>query len=646
MNPSAVRSAAARIAGQVHRTPVRTSATLDGRTGAQVLVKDEAVQKTGSFKARGALNRQLTLPDEARERGLVCVTAGNHGAAVAWAAAQTGAKATVVMPTYSPAAKVAACWSYGAEVILHGDTTTEAFAECERLQGERGLTFVHPFDDPEIVAGQGTVALELVEDAGPVDVWVVSVGGGGLTCGTALAVRDANPDCRVVAVEPEGAAALTAALAAGRPVPIVARSVADGLCAPFAGPLTFPLFRDLVDEVVPAAGGRAPWPGSVRRGTDEGRGRAGRGGHVAALLAGRAGDLTGQRVGTVLTGGNLDLGVVIPQRRRPTEGPLGRRRLCRLGQRGDGGEVDVEPVAGDDLSEAAWLGAQGAGCRNGSLIRPASLRDHPVTYYGLGKSHNVSGGSPPAADDTSLSGGAEAATRPGGRSWTRWPNWSGARTLGEPAEGGVPGGVAVRGMKHWGCWRRQGWWWCGGGAGAPELPNGVPAAGPRAPGCARTPTAGPSRCSGSRETAERREGAGRPRPWRSSREGERWLRPREGVRGAVPDGGGWPHLPGGSSVTGSRGSGAASGGLGRRRRRAVRHRDRHPPAREAPAPGRWACRARWPAFRHVPSERDGATLVRLSHHAVGPIDDETRAAYEHGWVEVFGALQGHLGLTG
>ena len=245
MNPAAVRSAAARIAGRVHRTPVRTSATLDDRTGARVLVKDEAVQKTGSFKARGALNRLLTLPEEARERGLVAVTAGNHGAAVAWAAAQVGAKATVVMPTYSPAAKVAACWSYGAEVVLHGDTTTEAFAECERLQAERGLTFVHPFDDPEIVAGQGTVGLELAEDAGPVDVWVVSVGGGGLCTGTALAVREANPDCRVVAVEPEGAAALSAALTAGHPVPIVARSVADGLCAPFAGPLTFPLLGAL-----------------------------------------------------------------------------------------------------------------------------------------------------------------------------------------------------------------------------------------------------------------------------------------------------------------------------------------------------------------------------------------------------------------
>ncbi|HET6813578.1 MAG TPA: pyridoxal-phosphate dependent enzyme, partial [Actinomycetota bacterium] len=246
-------------------------------------------------------------------RGLVCVTAGNHGAAVAWAAAQVGAKATVVMPTYSPAAKVAACWSYGAEVVLHGDTTTEAFAECERLQAERGLTFVHPFDDPEIVAGQGTVGLELVEDVGPVDVWVVSVGGGGLTCGTALAVRDANPDCRVVAVEPEGAAALSAALAAGHPVPIVARSVADGLCAPFAGPLTFPLFRDLVDEVVLLT--EAEILAGVRfvmerlKVVVEPAGAA----TVAALLAGKAGDLAGKRVGTVLTGGNVDLAVVVPQ---------------------------------------------------------------------------------------------------------------------------------------------------------------------------------------------------------------------------------------------------------------------------------------------------------------------------------------------
>jgi threo-3-hydroxy-L-aspartate ammonia-lyase len=313
VNAEAVRSAAARIAGRVHRTPVRTSATLDGRTGARVAVKDEAVQKTGSFKARGALNRLLTLPEEALDRGLVAVSAGNHAGAVAWAAAQVGAKATVVMPTNAPAAKVAACWGYGAEVVLHGDSTTEAFAECDRLQRERGLTFVHPFDDPEVVAGQGTSGLELAEEAGPVDVWVCCVGGGGLICGTSLALRDANPGCRVVGVEPAGAAALTAALAAGRPVPVVPRSVADGLCAPFAGPVTFPLFGELVDEVVLVS--EAELLAGVRfvmermKVVVEPAGAAG----VAALLAGKVGDLAGARVGTILSGGNVDLGVVVPQ---------------------------------------------------------------------------------------------------------------------------------------------------------------------------------------------------------------------------------------------------------------------------------------------------------------------------------------------
>lgn len=313
MDAAAVRSAAARIAGQVHRTPVLTSATLDRATGAEVLVKNEAVQKTGSFKARGALNRLLTLPDEERERGLVAVSAGNHAGALAWAAAQVGAKATVVMPLGAPAAKVAACHGYGADVVLHGATTVESFAECERLQRERGLTFVHPFDDPEVVAGQGTTMLELLEEAGPVDVWVVCVGGGGLACGTALALRDANPDCRVVGVEPEGAAALSAALAAGKPVPIVPRSVADGLCAPFAGPLTLPLLRQLVDEVVLVSD--AEILAAVRfvmermKVVVEPAGAAA----VAAMLGGKAGDLAGRRVGTILSGGNVDLGVVAPQ---------------------------------------------------------------------------------------------------------------------------------------------------------------------------------------------------------------------------------------------------------------------------------------------------------------------------------------------
>jgi threonine dehydratase len=311
MDAEAVRAAAARIAGQVHTTPVETSATLDSRLGAAVVVKNEAQQKTGSFKVRGALNRLLTLPREDLDRGLVAISAGNHAGALAWAAAQVGAKATVVMPRHAPAAKVAACRDYGAEVVLHGDTTGEALAESERLRDERKLTFVHPFDDPEIVAGQGTVALELVGAAGPVDLWVVPVGGGGLACGSALVVRAANPGCRVVGVEPRGAQTVTAALAAGRPVPVVPRSVADGLCAPSAGERIFPLFRELVDEVVLLS--EEEILAGVRfvmermKVVVEPAGACG----VAALLAGRAGAVAGRRVGTVLSGGNLDLAAVV-----------------------------------------------------------------------------------------------------------------------------------------------------------------------------------------------------------------------------------------------------------------------------------------------------------------------------------------------
>ena len=304
---TAVRAAAERIAGRVHRTPVVTSATLDGRSGAQVMIKAEALQKTGSFKPRGALNRLLTLPEDARDRGLIAISAGNHAGAVAWAASQVGAKATVVMPQHATPAKVAACEGYGAEVVLHGDTTVEAFAECDRLREERGLTLIHPFDDPEIVAGQGTAALELVEDTGPLDVWIVPVGGGGLACGTTLAVRDANPACRVIGVEPESAATLSAALAAGEPVPITPRSVADGLCAPYAGPQTFPLFRELVDQVVTVS--ESELVAAVRFVMErmklvvEPAGAAA----IAALLASKAGDLASARVGTILSGGNLDI---------------------------------------------------------------------------------------------------------------------------------------------------------------------------------------------------------------------------------------------------------------------------------------------------------------------------------------------------
>jgi threonine dehydratase len=310
MDAARVRQAAGRIAGRVHRTPVLGSATLEALTGAKLAIKNEAFQKTGSFKARGALNRVLTTPPGALARGLVGVSAGNHAAALAWAGSAAGAKVTVVMPAGANPRKVAACRGYGAEVVLHGDTTTEAFEEGERLRRELGLELVHPFDDPEIVAGQGTAGLELAEDAGPLDVLVVCVGGGGLCTGMATAVRDLFPACRVVGVEPEGAASLTAALAAGHPVPISPRSIADGLCAPHAGPFTFPLLRELVDQVVTVS------ETELLDGTRfvmerlkvvaEPAGAAA----IAAMLAGKVPGLAGARVGTIISGGNADLGAL------------------------------------------------------------------------------------------------------------------------------------------------------------------------------------------------------------------------------------------------------------------------------------------------------------------------------------------------
>jgi threonine dehydratase len=312
MDAAAVREAAARIAGRVHRTPVLGSTTLEERTGARLAIKNEALQKTGSFKSRGALNRLLTLDGRALERGLVGVSAGNHAGALAWAAAQVGAEATVVMPVGANARKVAACRGYGAKVVLHGATTGEAFAECDRLRRELDLTFVHPFDDPMVVAGQGTAGLELAEDAGPLDLLVVPVGGGGLISGTALAVKAANPACRVVGVEPDGAATLTSALAAGGPVPILPRSVADGLCAPFAGQLTLGLVRALVDLVVTISetelliGTRFVL--ERMKVVAEPAGAAA----VGALLAGKVPAVAGTRTGVVISGGNLDLAAVVP----------------------------------------------------------------------------------------------------------------------------------------------------------------------------------------------------------------------------------------------------------------------------------------------------------------------------------------------
>jgi threonine dehydratase len=240
---------------------------------------------------------------------VITISAGNHAQALAWAASSAGVKATVVMPASAPALKVAASRGYGAEVIQHGSSTVEAFEFTRRLQQERGLTMVHPFDDPPVAAGAGTVALEILEQmAVPPDVLVVPIGGGGLISGIAVVMRALSPKTRIVGVEPVGASVMRKSLDAGR-VERLDRvdTIADGLSAPMAGALTYPIVRDMVDDVVTVTDDdiRAAMRDLMQSAKliAEPAGAAG----IAALQRGKTGAKHGQSVCVVISGGNVDL---------------------------------------------------------------------------------------------------------------------------------------------------------------------------------------------------------------------------------------------------------------------------------------------------------------------------------------------------
>ncbi len=301
-----LQEAQARISGSVHRTPTVSSRTLSERVGQPVILKCENLQKTGSFKVRGALNRILGLDDVARGRGVVTVSAGNHAQAVAWAAARTGVSATVVMPANASPTKVRASEGYGAEVILQG-TVFEAFDLALEVAEDRGLTFLHAFDDPLIVAGQGTLGLEVLEDVPDVATVVVPVGGGGLISGVALAAADIAPAVRVVGVEPHGACAMWKSLERGEAVSLESLdTIADGLGAPMAGELNFEVVRRHVEDVVLVSDDeiREAMAFILERAKllVEPAGAAA----VAALLAGRI-PLADGPVVAILSGGNVDL---------------------------------------------------------------------------------------------------------------------------------------------------------------------------------------------------------------------------------------------------------------------------------------------------------------------------------------------------
>lgn len=245
-----VEAAREAIAGRLHRTPVFGSATLGEPNGARVFLKAELFQKTGSFKPRGVLTNLAAFTPEQRKRGVIGISAGNHAQALAWGAAAEGLDALLVMWQGASEAKIAATRAYGAEVDLESPGPTEAFDRLAEVVEQTGRTPVHPFDHPLTIAGQGTVGLELIEDVPDADVVLVPVGGGGLIAGIATAVKELRPEARVIGVEPELSPALHDALAAGNPVPVNPRSIADGLGAPFAGQYGFEIARELVESVV------------------------------------------------------------------------------------------------------------------------------------------------------------------------------------------------------------------------------------------------------------------------------------------------------------------------------------------------------------------------------------------------------------
>jgi len=311
-----IEAARVRLAGRVHRTAMISSSTaadwITVATGVRLghdrlYLKPEHLQKTGSFKPRGMVNRIATLPESARRRGVITLSAGNAGQAYAWAGRAAGVAVTVAMPVDAVRSKVDACLGYGARVVLHGGHVGETLAEMERIRDAEGLEFVHPFDDPAVIAGHGSIGIELLEDVPDLDVVVAGVGGGGLVCGTAAALKERRPSVRVYGVEPEGSNALSLAMERGEVVRIQPDSVADGLGAPFAGVWTLAMARRYLDGIVllddPTILAGMRFALERLKQVVEPAGSAA----LAALLAGRIPLRDGERVAVVLSGGNVEI---------------------------------------------------------------------------------------------------------------------------------------------------------------------------------------------------------------------------------------------------------------------------------------------------------------------------------------------------
>ena len=303
-----VLAARKRLHGVAHHTPVTPSSTFSERSGAEVFLKLENLQRTGSFKVRGAYNKIASLPPAERAKGVVAASAGNHAQGVALGARMAGIPACIVMPERASIAKAEAVRGYGAERILFGRDYNEAEAKALAIGEERGMTFVHAFNDREVIAGQGTLGLELLEDVPGVETIVVPVGGGGLAAGVALAVKEQRPDVRIVAVEPSGAAKLPESLRKGSVQTLSGvNTIADGLATRRVGELPFAALRKHVTETVQVEDDDVALAILLllerAKTLVEGAGAVG----LAALLGGHIQVRRGEKVAVILSGGNIDV---------------------------------------------------------------------------------------------------------------------------------------------------------------------------------------------------------------------------------------------------------------------------------------------------------------------------------------------------
>lgn len=306
-----IQAARERIRGGIYESPCVESIPLSKLTGAHIHCKLDYLQRTGSFKERGARNALLQLSPEQRRRGVIAASAGNHAQGVAYHGSLLHIPVMVVMPKFAALVKVTNCRHLGATVVLHGADLTEARAEAEVIAARDGLTFIHPFDNEQVITGQGTIALEILEQAPQVQAIVTPVGGGGLLAGIGTVVSALRPDVRVIGVEPERAACLTAALGAGHPVAVaLSPTLADGLAVAQVGARPFEILKRVVDQVVTVDEAAIALAVlrliELEKSVVEGAGAA----PLAAFLAGKLNALAGQEVVLVLCGGNIDLSML------------------------------------------------------------------------------------------------------------------------------------------------------------------------------------------------------------------------------------------------------------------------------------------------------------------------------------------------